>query len=182
MGRGQDVLLNYHNNPIGFSLVNKLIRREIIHKHEIYPYEGINAGEDLNVSVRALFYASNVIKIDVEYYFYYQNPMSISNATNNIELWNRYIKRNTILTCYFIITHGGDIFDIFVNYLKYTEKRFLISYDNKLWAKTWSESNKYILKFNSIPLKIRYIMRLSSIFPSILSLYLKYINYRVKSI
>lgn len=177
---GNTLLKNYFRNSIGVSLVNKLIKSELIIKYHIYPFVGINAGEDLNVSLRVFFYSNKIIKIEDTFYYYLQNPKSISHQKIDI-LFEKHYKPNVILLCDFLFITGGNDYKTICNFIKYMEKRFFLGGKtpnvNK-WLNLWPECHKDILKFKIIPAKYRYIMRIGTIFPFLLHLYIKYITYR----
>ncbi len=177
---GNTLLKNYFRNSIGVSLVNKLIKSELIIKYHIYPFVGINAGEDLNVSLRVFFYSNKITKIEDTFYYYLQNPKSISHQKIDI-LFEKHYKPNVILLCNFLFITGGNDYKTICNFIKYGEKRFFLEGKapnvNK-WLSLWPECHKDILKFKTIPTKFRYIMRIGSIFPPLLHLYIKYITYR----
>lgn len=175
-----ELLKIYHTNSIGISIVNKLIKCNIISTNNIYPFEGINAGEDLNICIRTFFYSRKISKIDNAYYFYLQNPKSISQQ-NSYQLFEKYYEQNVILLCKFLLTEGGQEYQTVCSFLKYSEKRFYIEGKNpcvEKWLKLWPECHKDILKFKTIPCKYRYIMRIGTIFPILLKIYIKYITYR----
>lgn len=178
---GNTLLKNYFRNSIGVSLVNKLIKAELIIKYHIYPFEGINAGEDLNVSLRAFLYAKKITKIENVFYYYLQNLKSISHQKTD-SLFEEYYKPNTILLCDYLLLAEGTKYNTTCNFIKYTEKRFFIEGHKpnvKKWLSLWPECHKDILKFKIIPTKHRYFMRIGTIFPPLLHLYIKYITYRI---
>lgn len=145
-GNAHDCL---RNSLFDWSLCFKLIKTQIIHNNSIYPYEGINCGEDLNVIVRVLL-NSNVIEPILKPLYHYDcdNEESITHTSikENIE---KYALRNMILIEESLIISKIEDYTKIMNKLKYAQKApFLwntkkISYeDARFWSSLWPESNK----------------------------------------
>lgn len=163
------------------TLWDKLIKTSLIKDNNIYPYENINAGEDLNVVVRALHNADKICCINGyhPYHYNHQNPTSITNS-DKIEIFNRYTKPNIERLSKFLQA-TGDNYDIVEMYLKFLGKRSLLHCGKtKQWCTTWSECHKYIPQF---PLPPRYRRRMTMLanHPTLLHLYYTWLNYRYKS-
>lgn len=174
----RDSLLQCKYNP---SLVNKLIRAEIIRRNSIYPYQNINCGEDLNVSIRALFYSKTISHLNI-YPYHYRMHLSSITHNDHKRLFYEAHKPNAEKLCNFLKTNGGDEFRITSMYIKFIEKYGLISTscnDFKTWSKTWPECHKYI-KYFPMPLRYRKIMSICAKHPTLLKLYYKYLNWRTK--
>lgn len=160
------------------SLCNKLIRASIIKNNNIYPYNGINCGEDLNVVIRTFYYAKSLITLDDYFYHYRTNQLSITN-NNHKELFFKSHKPNVEQVCQFLNDKGND-YKLLQNYLKFMEKYGLISDDCnefKLWSKTWPECHKYI-KYFPMPSRYRKIMSICANYPYLLKLYYSYLRWR----
>ncbi|PZU86786.1 MAG: glycosyl transferase [Chryseobacterium sp.] len=67
---------------------NKLFKRELYTRNNIYAIEGINYGEDITVTPKLCYYAKKIVKIDKAYVNYVQyniNSYSNSVSKNNIK-------------------------------------------------------------------------------------------------
>lgn len=171
----QDSLKRCLYNP---SLCNKLIKTELIKNNNIYPYEGINCGEDLNVVIRSLYYAKTLKILDIYPYHYWSNQQSITQNNHKTQFYNSH-KPNVEKLCQFLNDKGNE-YIILQNYIKFIEKYGLISKscnDFKLWSKTWPECHKYIKHF-PLPFPYRDIISLFANHPTLLNLYYNYLRYR----
>lgn len=66
----RDVIANWYNNIVGLFLHNKLVRRELYVKHDVYPWVGLNMWEDNGIMARLLYYGGNITQIHNSYYHY----------------------------------------------------------------------------------------------------------------
>jgi len=64
------------------SVSNKLIRQSLFTNHGIRFHCGLSVCEDLDVSFRVFYYASDVVYIDDSCYYYYYNPTSKTSTLN----------------------------------------------------------------------------------------------------
>lgn len=170
-------LIECRYNP---SLWNKLIKTELIKGNNIYPYEGINCGEDLNVVIRTLYYAKTLKYLDIYPYHYRTNQQSITQNNHKTQFFNSH-KPNVERLCQFLDDKGNE-YIILKNYIKFIEKYGLINKscnDFKLWCKTWPECHKYI-KYFPLPTKYRFILAKFADYPMLLMLYFKYLWWRTK--
>lgn len=173
----QDSLKRCLYNP---SLCNKLINTELIKSNNIYPYESINCGEDLNVVIRTLYYAKTLKYLDIYPYHYRTNQQSITQNNHKAQFFNSH-KPNVERLCQFLDDKGNE-YIILQNYIKFIEKYGLISNscnDFKLWCKTWPECHKYIKHF-PMPKRYQKIISICANNPYILKIYFMYLNWRTK--
>lgn len=160
------------------SLWNKLIKTQIVKKLSIYPYHNINCGEDLNVTIRAMYFAKSICVINFHPYHYRYNSSSITNQKHKQIFFSSHLP-NVDRICEFLNNKGKD-FILLQNYIKFQEKfGLIICNEYKLWSKTWSECHRYI-KYFPISKRYRTIMHLIANYPTLLSLYYKYLKFRTK--
>lgn len=171
----KESLIKCQYNP---QLWNKLIKTNLINENSIYPYPGINCGEDLNVVIRVLYYANSLIHIDSYSYHYRLNQNSITK-NNHKKLFECSHKPN-VENLYNFLDDKGEEFIVVKNYIKFMEKYGLISNtcnDFNLWSKTWPECHRYI-KYYPLPRGYRTIMSICANFPCLLKIYYKYLRWR----
>lgn len=171
----QDSLKRCLYNP---SLWNKLIKTDLIKNNNIYPYEEINCGEDLNVVIRTLYYAKTLKSLNIYPYHYRINQKSITQNNHKILFFNSH-KPNVEKLCQFLEDKGSE-YNILQNYIKFIEKYGLISKscnDFKLWSKTWPECHKFI-KYFPMPSRYKRITSICANYPYLLKLYYNYLRWR----
>lgn len=76
---------------------NKMMRRSILQKHDIYPVAGINMGDDMTILIKALFYMNKISYVGDALYFYNckndgRFSSSIYPMINDIKLINCFAK------------------------------------------------------------------------------------------
>lgn len=167
-----------------FSLWSKLISTQLIIRHNIFPYEGIDCGEDLNVVFRALYYSKKVSCIPDAGYNYYCNPDSIThNGTiNNIE--THLLKNLQNLTTFVNDQHKYWLNET-LNKIKFSLKAPLIwtnpdfNYrEAKYWCNLWPECHSAIKDL--FPSMKGTILNMLSSAPVFIYLYHKYLVTRQK--
>lgn len=175
----QESLLN-----ITFSsrLFDKLIRSSIINDYQIYPYNGINSGEDLNIIIRSYFYAKYIYNICNPLYHYNNlNPNAITKKSPKIRI-EKYTRKNLELLSNFLQLKSGNKYDHVINFYKWRAKYELLENPHRdlwYWSKLWPECHKDIHKYG-LPFKQRIIFQLFSNYPHILNIYFKYLDWRTK--
>lgn len=152
-GNPRDCLMQ---NKFGGSLCTKLISTNLIQRNNIYPYEGINNGEDLNVSVRIYLRGNKMSFVDRALYHYNGNNSSSITNNSGIEELKRYLIPNVEQ----LSEEFRDFNDVrkneFINNLKFNSKHgYLYKLglkfnDLKFWRRLWPESHKNILKNKSL--------------------------------
>lgn len=178
------VLKNYYKYPICPALWNKLIKSDIIKTYNIYPFEGINIGEDLNIFIRVLHFAKLVSTIHNAKYYYVINPNSSTNSISNKIKWDKYIFNNVVEICLFLNKHDIDNYKLTSLHIKYHEKQYLLKdkYNRQLylWYKTWRDSHKIIKYYNLSTKQYLIELLIQSCYPCLI-LYYKYIDFRHKN-
>lgn len=163
------------------SLWFKLIHSDLIKLHKIAPYYGIDSGEDLNVSIRAYYYAKNIIDIEAPLYHYNKTRFnSITNSNIKIRI-EKYALKNITLITNFLQSKSGNKFDHVINFIKWRAKYELLEKphrDLEYWSSLWNECHKDIPKFG-LSWKQQIIFQLFSNYPRILNIYFKYLDWRI---
>lgn len=138
-------------------LWNKMIRRKILIDNNIYPYEGINYGEDLNMFIRMYYYSQNCNSVPEPLYHY--RLFNNLSMTKNAVPWNCQ-KVNIDKIVFFLESFNNKDLRLSGNYIKYCMKmQFRQSFDSeRIWFETYKECHKNILFYSSIPLLNRIIM------------------------
>lgn len=70
------------------SLFDKLVRRDLIMRHGIVPFEGCNYAEDLYCVVKILYYASSLSVVESPLYHYCKRDDSITASPKGEYYWN----------------------------------------------------------------------------------------------
>lgn len=159
----QKYLNNLCNNqvPSGVRTVwNKLVRRELIFKYDIFPYKNIDYGEDLNCVVRCLYYAKSMSVLKEPLYHYCQRKDSMSAFWMNGSMM-KVEMYNIDLICQFLQQNSGNKYRKFCNHAKFLLKRDYKSHfygKDQEWFNLYRECHKDILSLTSYPLKSRIIL------------------------
>ena len=164
--------LKHHHS---FSLCNKLIRTKLIADNDIYPYHGINFGEDRNVVIRVLYYANTFYQCDTALYHYnHNNENSTTNNRRITAQWPKW-KENVDKMCSFMMAVDPINLKTTCNYFKFDAKMLYraASDDTKEWFNLYRECHKDIMKFNEYTLKARIILKF------ILSNYIGFLIYNI---
>lgn len=145
------------------SLCSTMLSRDLIIEHNLYPYLGINTGEDLNVLLRAYHYAKRCIHIKQPLYHYIKREGSLSQNRDSLSLWNSNISKNLKLLIDFFDETEDKEYSVMLNFLKFQKKMFLLGAKPaqvKMWYKLYPECRKDIFKFRnmSVAQKVMYFM------------------------
>lgn len=162
-------------------LTTKLIRAQLIKDHNIYPFPGINCGEDLNIIIRVFYFAKSIIQFSNPLYHYRIHANSItqnSHKTNFI----KHHKPNVEQICNFLDNTRED-FTLLKNYIKFIEKYGLLNNnckEYKLWCKSWPECHKHIKNFPNFDNRYKFFMRICCHNHILLRTYYKYLYIRTQ--
>lgn len=139
-------------------LYSKLIRKTIFVGSEIYPYEGVNRSEDLNVMIRVCCVAKTITFVNEAMYHY--NKMNMVSITHlgfkAKEDWFQQ-KRNVDLISNFLLAKKPENWKILRAFLQFSAKtECRKAFDTPQdFFETYRSSHWYILKFSAIPLRNR---------------------------
>ena len=147
----------YKKNKHSGALYDKLVRRELIINHDIFPYEGCNYAEDFYCVIKIFYYAHSLAVVKRPLYHYCRREDSITMAPKNEYYWN--VRRNvTDRICEFL--RGKKIYETACCqmrfYIKMEYKSVFIGKE-KEWFELYRESHDKIFKYNDMPLKGRII-------------------------
>lgn len=150
-----DYLITGIKTQFGYaSVINKLIKREIIDKYSILPFEGCNYGEDLGLILRILYYAQSITFVNEPLYYYCKREDSLStlkideNRINNFILLAQYIEEFM----------KDKEFHYLSNSFKFTIKFLVRDYykgKDKEWFYLFRECRKDIFLFDDNSFKVR---------------------------
>lgn len=138
-------------------LWNKMIRRAILIDNDIYPYEGVNFGEDLNMVIRMYYYSLKCNLVSEPLYHY-----RLSNSTSMTKVaipWSCQ-KANIDKVVLFLESFKDKNLSLSGSYVKYCAKmQFRELFDTEReWFGIYVECHKNILAYSSIPLLNRIVM------------------------
>lgn len=174
-----DGLQSLQNSGYTYGLWDKIIRSAIIKAHDIYPYEGINYNEDLNVIVRALCYCSKVTSIDEPLYHHtVGRDGSICSGDYKRLLLEHSVpcmrKLDDFLDRFGRDAGQPDFSSRLTDPAKFWMKNALFNKaDIELWCSLWPECRRIIPHIGSLSKKERILMTLLARSPKLLKHFLK---------
>lgn len=157
----QECIKNIYRCYFFPSLCSHMVKTSLFTEYDIYPCDGINSGEDLNVLLRVFHYAKKLAYVDKAYYYYVNHKSSLIHQDPMI-LWNNIRKNLKYIIDFFEGTKDKD-YTIMLNYIKFVKKSILLSANPpmiKLWYNLYPECRKDIIHFQhlSITRKVMYII------------------------
>lgn len=162
----RECIKDFYKQPFFPSLWSTLIRTSIIQENQIYPFKGINTGEDLNVIFRAFLNADSLVYVNRALYHYELRKGSLTQNKDIKELWDANINSNLLLLSEYLdsqnITTGGGYLAT-KHYLQYTKKLMLLQCDTpyyELWFSSYKECVKSLRLFSGFSTKHKCVMRL----------------------
>lgn len=148
-----ECIKHIHESYFFPSLCSSLLRRELVEKYNLYPYPNINTGEDLNVLLRAFYYAKRCVHIEKPLYHYLVREGSLSQNRDFLSLWNNNISKNLRLLIDFFENTGDKEYRIMLNFLKFRKKMFLLCAKPaqvRMWYELYPECKYDIFKFKNM--------------------------------
>lgn len=156
----EDVLDNLHTRKdYFFPLWDTVMRRSLLTDNDIFPFSGVNIAEDVNVFLRAAYYANRIVKLPDFMYHYNKDNINSTMARelDDLDLRWQQNRKNTDLLCAFFLAKDARRFKTMCNYLK-----FCMKFHNRIaigslynYFNTYRESHRDLLKYRSFPLSLR---------------------------
>jgi glycosyltransferase involved in cell wall biosynthesis/peptidoglycan/xylan/chitin deacetylase (PgdA/CDA1 family) len=130
------------------SLCNKLVRRSLYQEYDIYPFDGINIGEDTCTTIRLRYFSKKTVMVnDVFYHYNKQNDASLLTAPKPSWIEDRVLGAKYIED-FFRKQNAYDEFYLYMQDFKFWSKRgYLLDKsirDIKRWRETFPETHKNI--------------------------------------
>lgn len=135
-------------------LWDKLVRRPIFIQNNIFPYLGIDNGEDFGCMVRVLYYARSIVHVPKALYHYVRRDNSISKQAMTRKTFDSRLRLAQEI-CTFLKDKG---FDDFCNNMKFDIKlsgRHLFNDKESEWFNIFPECHKHIMSYKGNSLKSR---------------------------
>lgn len=162
-GSGLEAL---QNHGYTYGLWDKIIRTTIIRENDIYPFQGIDYNEDLNVIVRSLCYCQRVDYVESALYYH---TIGRDGSICSCELPD-LLRRHSV-PCLkalddFLDNYGRDtdqpeFSSELTNPVKFWMKsKLLQSHNYDLWCKLWPECHSIIPSIPTLGIKERMFMTL----------------------
>lgn len=156
------------------SLCNKLVRRTVYSNEITYPLD--NMGEDLALTLQLLYYCDKISYVPRAFYYYYQNPLSITRALLPELVLNNFFQacKNARIIDTFYIKHPLN--NIKINnglvYIKFMQRNLLLpilkdrKYFNK-WLRAFPEINLKVFLCPNIQMKekIKFLLTFLRLYP-----------------
>lgn len=150
-----------------FGMWNKLLRRSVIEKNDIYPFENLDCWEDLGVVARYFTYPVSVRYIDECYYHYVENSSSLTH-TRKEKILSDHIGMARSLLSWFEEKNLSEKYSEFLDHLRFMAK---VKYmraphrDVRKWKSEFPEVNGRILSLRHIPAVYRIAFRIAALLP-----------------
>lgn len=80
---GKEYLDFYYVNDVIRGVANKIIKREIFVKNNLFFLEDVPSGEDMNLTIKLGYVTSRIGKINKAYYHYIQYPQSVTKQDSS---------------------------------------------------------------------------------------------------
>ena len=84
---GKEYLDSYYNNDVIRGVANKIIKREIFIKNNLFFLEDVPSGEDMNLTIKLGYVAARIGKINKAYYHYIQYPQSVTKQKTSNKIY-----------------------------------------------------------------------------------------------
>ena len=153
----RELLLNMHNKSFYCMVWCRLMRRNFILSHNLYPIPGVDMWEDVCVTIPAYYYANKIARAEGTYYHYFINDTSLTaNSASERSYQNR---KDTIafLESFFIDKKDGD-YHLLISFWKLLAKSYLLQrrcFDPERWKKEYPETLGDIMKIHSFSYRER---------------------------
>ena len=147
--KGGDKILELFMYDNYVSLCNKLIKRSLFFEHNIWPYDGINMGEDSALTTRLRYFSKKTVVVHTPLYHYNRQNENSMCAVYNEKATREYMRLALLLEDFFRQECVGDKYQVVVNYLKFVSKQNVLRQqkDLTLWKSIYPECHKDIFKF-----------------------------------
>ena len=155
-------IIHWFDSQMDYSTVwNKLIKRDLILKNNIFTFDGHDDGEDLYTSIRYFYYIDNISIVNQPLYFYCRNDNSISTKKLTVET---YSKRKKLIDKICEFLEDKPEYRLFCNNLKFNQKmrglRLFADSPEKFYS-LYKECHKDILKYKDNPIKSRILWKIA---------------------
>lgn len=168
------VLVDMCSMKTSWSLCNKIIKTNLFQRDIIFPDD--NMGEDMALVIQLTTKASKVIHVPNVYYYYYNNPGSITRIKDYKHIERRFfqVKRNTDIAIR-TLEDSGFAYEHqnCLCVMKLNVKRQLLPLVHckkyySIWRSTYPETNKqiWLSPYISFKEKLKYALTLVRMYPS----------------
>ncbi|MDR2791805.1 MAG: glycosyltransferase [Tannerellaceae bacterium] len=153
-----------------FTVWNKLVRRSLYTNYDVYPYEGVNMGEDVYVGIRLCHLSKKTTVIPEPLYHYNrQNVTAMTAGSRRLSLASvpdMVLGARKLET--FFQEHGAyDENEVLIQQAKFDAKLPLLLHGrDQEWLNLFPETHRYIWKYpeKPIPRRIFYTLASNGIF------------------
>lgn len=84
---GKEYLDFYYSNDVVRGVANKIIKKEIFIKNDLFFLENVPSGEDMNLTIKLGYVTSRIGKINKTYYHYIQYPQSVTKQKTSNKIY-----------------------------------------------------------------------------------------------
>ncbi len=131
------------------TLWNRLVRRSLYEDHDIYPFEGIDHGEDYGLTARMRFFARKTAVIREALYHYNRCNVHSLVATMDGTGFEQRLQIGGMLERFYAAQGASDRYAGIIDKMKISAKGALLfkrpMRDVARWKRTWPESHRAIL-------------------------------------
>ena len=155
----------------------RLMRRDFIERHQLYPMPGIDMWEDVSIMLPAFYYSNKVEKVNGTLYHYFVNDQSLTAQGCSDKSYHDRKATVEFLETFFADKHDAD-YRLLISLWKLLAKSFLLQsqvFNPRRWQRDYPEINIDILKIKAISLRMRLLYKMTSItvFPIKLLMFIK---------
>lgn len=157
--------MNMHNESFYCMVWRCLFKREFILKHHLLPLPHVDMWEDTCVTLPAFYYANMVAKVNDTFYHYFINDQSMCANSAKPKLYEDRKKAISYLESFFSDKQDFDS-TLLIAFWKMLAKSYMLTtsdFNPERWKNEFMEAHKYILKMHSIPVKQRYLYKITSL-------------------
>ena len=147
--KGGDKLLKLYLYDQYTAIWNKLIKRDLFFKFDIWHYDGVNMGEDSAVTIRLRYFSEKTEVVHTPLYHYNRQNENSMCVVYNENATKEYMRLALLIEDFFRQEGVGDKYQVVVNYLKFVSKQNILRQqkDLKLWKSIYPECHKDIFRF-----------------------------------
>lgn len=163
-GTPRQALENMHRESFYCMVWRALMRREFVVEHCLFPLPHVDMWEDVCVTIPAFYYANKIAKVNDPVYHYFVNAHSYSANSARPKLYEDRKATIKHLESFFSDKNDIDV-HLLIAFWKILAKSYLLTtanFDPKRWKKEFKEAHAYIMQMKSIPLKIRFLYKLTT--------------------
>lgn len=161
----RQALERMHNESFYCMVWRCLFRREFVLQHNLLPLPHVDMWEDTCVTIPAFYYANKIAKIDDAVCHYLINDRSMCANSAKPKLYEDRKATISYIESFFAEKKDIDVL-MLIAFWKLLAKSFLLTptgFNPERWKCEYPEAHRHIFQIHSIPIKLRYLYKMTSI-------------------